>query len=98
MEGALGSPAILAVSARVEEESLVDWRVAVGARPAVATLSEKVMDFLNSTELDEESLDEAVEILKSDVKFATDFRASEEYRKELAGVLLKRAIKEVMGV
>ncbi len=88
----------LAVSAKIENGRFEDWRVAVGARPAVATLSRSTMDFLNSEKLSEESLEKASDILKKDVKFASDFRASGEYRREMAGVLLKRALKEVMGV
>ena len=84
----------LAVSAKVNGERLEDWRVAVGARPAVATLMRETMDYLNSGNFD---VEKAVDVLKGELKVSSDFRASEEYRREMAGVLLKRALKEVIG-
>ena len=86
----------VAVSAVKEEDKFTNWRVAVGARPAVAALSYKAMEVLNSS-VDDKSIERAAAEMKNELKFASDFRWSGEYRKEVAGVLLKRAVKEVIG-
>ena len=86
----------VAVSARVEGDKLVDWRVAVGARPGVAALARRAMEILNEG-YDEEHIEKAVNAMKDELKFADDFRWSGEYRREMAGVLMKRAIGEVIG-
>ena len=86
----------VAVSARVEDGKLTDWRVAVGARPGVAALAKGAMEILNSG-TDDESVERAVEKMKEELKFADDFRWSGEYRREMAGVLMKRAVREVIG-
>ncbi len=86
----------VAVSARVERDKLVDWRVAVGARPGVAALARRAMEILNEG-CDEEHIEKAVNAMKDELKFADDFRWSGEYRREMAGVLMKRAIGEVIG-
>ncbi len=85
-----------ALSAKEEEGKLVDWRVAVGARPGVAALSRKAMEVLNEG-YDDEHIERAVNAMKEELKFADDFRWSGEYRKEVAGVLVKKAIGEVIG-
>ena len=86
----------VAVSAKVEGDKLTDWRVAVGARPGVAALAKKAMEILNEG-YDEENIEKAVSAMKEELKFADDFRWSGEYRREMAGVLMKRAIGEVIG-
>ncbi len=86
----------VAVSAVRKGAILTDWRVAVGARPGVAELSYEAMQILNECTC-EGSINRAVEAMKKELKFSDDFRYSGEYRRELAGVLLKRAVKEVIG-
>jgi CO/xanthine dehydrogenase FAD-binding subunit len=86
----------VAVSAKVDGEKLTDWRIAVGARPGVAALAENAMKILNESH-DEESIEKAVNVMKEELKFGDDFRWSGEYRKEVAGALMKRAIGEVIG-
>ncbi len=85
-----------AVSAREENGKLTDWRVVVGARPGVAALSRKAMEILNDG-YDEAHIEEAVKAMKEELKFADDFRWSGEYRKEVAGALVRNAIGEVIG-
>ena len=74
-----------------------DFRLAVGARPGVAMMAVKTMEFLNSVTNPLENLEKATEILSSEIEFGNDFRASGEYRKHLASVLFKRALKEVLN-
>ena len=86
----------VAVSAVEEGDEFKDWKVAVGARPGVAALSRKAMEILQKG-TDDESIERAAAAMKEELTFGDDFRWSGEYRREVAGVLLKRAVKEVIG-
>ncbi len=86
----------VAVSAKDENGKLTDWRVAVGARPGVAALSRKAMEILNDG-YDESHIEEATEAMQEELNFADDFRWSGEYRREVAGALMRNAISEVIG-
>jgi len=71
------------------------YRIAVGARPRTATLAYKAMDYINDTEINEETAMRAGEIASEELVFGSNTRGSAEYRKELCKVLVKRAIMEV---
>ncbi len=86
----------VAVSAKDENGKLTDWRVAVGARPGVAALSKKAMEILNDGN-DESHVEEAIKTMQEELNFADDFRWSGEYRREVAGALMRNAISEVIG-
>ncbi len=73
-----------------------DLKISVGARPGVAQLTEKAMEFLKSSELNEGTAIKAGEIAAKELKFGNDIRGSLEYRTELCKVLVKRAIMEVI--
>lgn len=71
------------------------WRISVGARPAKAALSYNAQDSLpeNPTE---EQIKSACEILINELSFGSNLRASSDYRRILAKVLVKRAIEEIV--
>lgn len=73
-----------------------DFKISVGARPGVAQLAEKAMEFLKTSEINEEAAIKAGEIAAEELKFGNDIRGSLEYRTELCKTLVKRAILEVM--
>nr|WP_272508953.1 hypothetical protein [Clostridium ganghwense] len=73
-----------------------DLKISVGARPGVAQLAEKAMEFLKSSELNEETAVKAGKIAAEELKFGNDIRGSLEYRTELCKALVKRAIMEVI--
>ncbi len=72
------------------------YNIAVGARPGVATLSLKAMEYIESSKGDEYDAAITGEIASKELIFTADLRASKEYRRELCSVLVKRAILEVM--
>lgn len=71
------------------------YRIAVGARPRVSSLAYEAMEYINNTEITEESAYRAGEIASEELVFGTNTRGSKEYRKELCKILVKRAILEV---
>ncbi len=72
------------------------FRVAVGARPSVATLAVKSMTYLNDSKiLTEEIIEEAARIAVEEIKFGGNARASKAYRTQLCKVMVERGIKEV---
>lgn len=86
----------LAVSKAVDG----DYRVTVGARGPKAVRAEQTAAFLTEkmaagTEDMESMLQQAGDILVSEVAFTDNMRASAEYRKLLSGVLLGKAVREV---
>ena len=47
-------------------------------------------------EVTKENIEEAVRTSKEEVSPISDVRASSEYRKDMSGVLLRRALKEIL--
>ena len=71
------------------------WRVAVGARPGPAVLSAEAEKSLASTSTpSEEDARKAGDAAASELNFGSDLRGSSDYRKEICGVLVRRAIEE----
>jgi CO/xanthine dehydrogenase FAD-binding subunit len=73
----------------------VTIKVAVGARPSIAVLATEVMELVNKEGVTEKILEEALQKVDS-IKFSTNAKASEEYRRSIAKVYIKRGIKEVI--
>ncbi len=72
------------------------YRIVLGSRPSVATLSEEAMAYVNGKKsLRDEDLEHAAKLVRKNVKFGQNPRASQEYREELAYVYTKRGLKEV---
>jgi CO/xanthine dehydrogenase FAD-binding subunit len=72
------------------------WTIVVGARPARAQIAEKASKFLSENNLSEENIQNAATMVVEELIFEGNNRASKEYRKEVAKVLVKRAIKEAI--
>jgi CO/xanthine dehydrogenase FAD-binding subunit len=72
-----------------------DYRIAVGARPAVASLAVEAMRFLSENEVSETNIAESAEIAGAELEISSDRRASGNYRRELCKVLVRRAVMEV---
>ncbi|MBO8160330.1 MAG: FAD binding domain-containing protein [Thermosipho sp. (in: Bacteria)] len=71
-------------------------KIAVGARPGVATLAYKAMEYLNKNGLNENNIKEAAKIAAEEIVFADDIKTSKEYRKVVCEALVRRALLEVM--
>jgi CO/xanthine dehydrogenase FAD-binding subunit len=87
-----GSLPILSVAVT---KSRAGYRIAVGARPGVATLAEAAMAYLSTVEKGDAALAKAGEMAAAELSFGNDRRASAAYRSELCKVLVKRALLEV---
>lgn len=73
------------------------FKISVGARPMVAALAQEAADFLNTnSNIDEDTALKAGEICSESLKFGTNYLGTEEYRKDICKVLVKRAIMEVV--
>ncbi len=86
---ALDFPIVNIAVAKVNGE----YRVAVGARPMVASLAKKAMEYLNT----QRDLDfaQAAEIAVRELMFLDNKDASKEYREDLAKVYVRRGLEEV---
>lgn len=70
-------------------------KIAIGARPSNAILATELMEIVNNKGTSDDIIKEA--LLKVDeIKFSTNSKASEEYRRSIAKVYIKRGLKEVI--
>ena len=85
---ALDFPIVNIAVAKVNGE----YRIAVGARPMVAALAKKAMEYLNSGNKD---FNKAAELAVEELQFMDNKDASKEYRIDLAKVYVRRGFEEV---
>ena len=82
----------VAVALRTEG-SVIRWvRIALGAVAPTPIRAYKTEEFLVGKEFNEENLEKAAEIVKTEVKPITDIRSTAEYRREVSGVIVKDAL------
>lgn len=86
--------AIVNTSVSVDENN--NWKLIVGARPRGAKVAEEASKFLSSVEANAENINKACEMAVNELAFGTNMRGTEEYRKAVSKVLLKRGIMEVL--
>lgn len=82
------------VSVSKDEEN--KFKICIGARPMRAIEAKDASKFLSSNEITEENILKACQIAVDEVNFGSNMRASKEYRYQMAKVLIKRAIMEVI--
>ncbi|WP_353097573.1 FAD binding domain-containing protein [Tissierella praeacuta] len=68
------------------------YRISIGARPRVATLAYRAMEYINSVEVNEDTATKAGELASEEIHFGTNNRGTGEYRKETSKILVKRAL------
>ena len=73
------------------------WHIAVGARPARARLSQKGVSWLKDSSLQLDDIEKAAILVAEEMEFGSNQKASAEYRDQVAKVLVKRGIMEVMS-
>lgn len=73
------------------------WRVAVGARPGPAVLAHETMMLLNRESWEPLLLESAADLISRELIYGSNTRGSADYRRLLAGALLKKAMTEVQG-
>lgn len=77
-------------------KNLKKYKIAVGARPSLVAFAEEAMTFINNaSEVTEEVILETAEIAGKELKFGTNSKASEEYRRNVAIAYIKRGLREV---
>lgn len=85
--------AIINVSVLLENKA---YKIAIGARPGVATLAQEAMDYLNKQAvITEEVIAEVGTIIENTIHFGSNKAAQDAYRKLVAITYVKRGIKEV---
>lgn len=86
----------VAVAVQVENDIIKDARVALGAVSPVPMRAKKTEEFLKGKKISDELLEEAGKLASTECKPITDFRASEEYRRDLVRVYTKRALRKAI--
>lgn len=72
------------------------FKIAVGARPSIVKFADEAMKFINSEkEVTEEVILETAAIAGAELKFGTNNKATEEYRRNISMVYIKRGLREV---
>ncbi|MCG2725043.1 MAG: FAD binding domain-containing protein [Elusimicrobia bacterium] len=86
----------IALSVRINQNKVEYLSIAlVSVAPKIIT-APKTCDFLKNKILSPEILDKAASIIQKEVNPITDIRSDGDYRRSMAGVLLKKAFKEVL--
>jgi carbon-monoxide dehydrogenase medium subunit len=93
------SLAVAAVAANITMDggTITDAKVALGAVAPIPEIVQGVNDILVGNSINDELLDEISGVAISASNPITDLRGSAEYRRELVGILTKRAIKRAIG-
>ena len=73
-----------------------EYRIAVGARPMVASLAHKAMDYLNGlSSPSKDDFAKAAEMAAEELSFMDNKDSSKEYRVDLTKVYVRRGLEEV---
>jgi CO/xanthine dehydrogenase FAD-binding subunit len=72
------------------------FRVAVGARPRVATLARQAMALLDG-QAEQDAATHAGTLAAAELSFGSDLRASADYRRRICRVLVRRAVEDVLA-
>lgn len=71
------------------------WVIAVGARPQRAKIARGASDLLSRGALNDSDINNAAQMAVDELSFGSNMRGTEEYRRAICKVLVKRAIAEV---
>ena len=72
-------------------------RVAAGSVAPTPTRLQRVEEFLEGSTLGDKTIHEAQKIAESSVAPITDIRSTEDYRREIVGVFVKRGLEKALG-
>lgn len=86
----------VAVAVEMKKDVIEDARVVLGAVAPVPMRAVKVEEFLKGKKASDELFEEAGKIASTECRPITDFRASEEYRRDLVRVYTKRSLKKAV--
>ncbi len=78
----------------LDEDFVKEAKIIVGSRPMISERIPEVENFLIGKK-PMDALDDAGKLIEKTVKVGTDIRAGADYRKALAGALLKKAMRRI---
>lgn len=81
---------------QMDDETCVDAKVAFGSVAITPIRVPEAEELLKGSNLDDEAIDAASEMVYETVKPITDVRGTAEYRKDMCPVLMKRAISQCL--
>jgi carbon-monoxide dehydrogenase medium subunit len=81
----------------LDKKKCVGCRLAVGAVAPVPLRLRKAEKLIEGEEIGPELLDRVSQMVEQEVRPITDVRSTEEYRRIMSGVLIKRAILQALG-
>lgn len=70
------------------------WTIAVGARPGMPEIASSASSYLSGSSMNIDTAEYAARIASEELKFGSNMRASEKFRKHICTVLVKRAVRE----
>ncbi|WGS65513.1 FAD binding domain-containing protein [Marinitoga aeolica] len=80
------------LNAAVSVDENKDFRIAIGARPGVASLAKKAMGYLKEND----DIEEGAKIAAEEMTYGSNIKGSKEYREMIAPVLVRRGLEEVL--
>jgi CO/xanthine dehydrogenase FAD-binding subunit len=83
------------VSFEIQNGNISKAVIAVGSRPMISERVEEVEDFLEGKSFTPSLVDETASKIREVIKVGNDIRATAEYRKALAGSLLKKCMRRI---
>lgn len=86
----------VAVFVQINENIMSYIRIALGAVAPIPLRAKNTERILIGKELTKENIEEAVRTIKEEVSPISDVRASSEYRKDMSGVLVRKALTEIL--
>lgn len=87
--------ASIAVNLEVKQNKITRIRIAAGSVAPMPIRLTVVEEFLESKEINNGLLEEAIKKVSEEINPISDIRASEEYRRYVSGILFKRAFKKL---
>ncbi len=86
----------LAIMYDVVDGAFKDPRIGMGAVAITPIRAEKTEDVLRGSEVSDDVIEEAKSVLRDEVSPISDVRGSKEYRREVSGELLGKALDETL--
>jgi len=74
-----------------------DWKIVVGSRPQRAEIAKDASHYLAESNETIEDIEHTAMLAVNELTFGSNMRGSEEYRRSICKVLVKRAIMEVLS-
>ncbi len=87
----------VAVSFYFRNGRIINPSITIGAAGPKVLRAVKTQDFLHNKRPENQAIEKAAEIIMTECAPITDFRSSREYRREMTGVLLMKALRRSIG-